>query len=119
MRESYRKVNKRVECMLTMEMFNKLKQTAKKYWITPTAFLRQSALAYIDNDPVKPKEVEQKLQKAIFLLSNIANNINQIAKNTNRRQKAKLFELTQAKKYLFELEEWLENILQNDNKIHE
>lgn len=43
----------------------------------------QLALAYTHKTYLVPKDTKDELQTLIFLLRNIANNINQIAKNSN------------------------------------
>ena len=87
MKEEYRPSKERIDCTLTKEEFRHIKAEAKAHGKNRTAFFRESALAYTKQKYLVPANIREKLEENIFLLKNIANNLNQIAKHANSKHK--------------------------------
>lgn len=62
------------------EPFQKL---AKKEGISPNALIFRFAQAYLDESYIVPKPLKKRLDEHNFLVRNVANNINQIARSSN------------------------------------
>jgi hypothetical protein len=95
---------KRVNCSFSSKEFRKLKSEAKKAGLSPTAFLKKSAFAYMQKEFLVPQEQGEKLNQAIYLLRQIGNNTNQIAAKANTLHKISILDLAKAKDVLNELE---------------
>lgn len=85
-RQSYKTRHKRVTVVYTADEFKKIEADAKSAQMSITALVRARSL---DAEPIiAPSPVEENEESAerqlIFLLRNIANNINQMAYHSNR-----------------------------------
>jgi len=120
MRQDYRKKVKNINCILTPAQYTLLTQQAKAIQMTPTATLRASALAYMKQNYLVPKNTEEQLSQLIFLLRNISNNINQIARKANYLQRISFADLGHAKTTIQQMEKWIIHIIKNpDNHAHQ
>jgi uncharacterized protein YceH (UPF0502 family) len=111
MREEYPKRKKRLNLTFDHSDFKKVQIHAEEIGVTPTAFLRDSALAYMDKERIPTKEVEQKFREFIFLLRNISSNLNQISRQANTVQKLSLKDFIQTKSLVNNLEDTAEDFI--------
>jgi hypothetical protein len=102
--QRYRKERKFVNCVLSQDEYAVLQERAKTDGQTPTAYLRKIAFAYMEQQPIWPKAIEIRLQELVRLLRNMATNLNQIARRTNRNTKLGFFDAFQARKTVLDLE---------------
>jgi predicted DNA binding CopG/RHH family protein len=105
MREEYSKRKKRFNLTFDLDQFQKIQKEAQAVGITPTAFLRESALAYMEKERIPTQEVEEKFRELIFLLRNMSGNLNQIARQANTVQKLSLNNFIQTKHLINHLED--------------
>jgi len=74
---------KELKITLDIKNYEKLKNEALKYKITPNKLIVKQALAYKNSNYLVPKNIDDDLKQLIFLFRNIANNINQATKHSN------------------------------------
>ena len=104
---------KRVNCSFNEQDFNKLIAFSKKSGRKPTAVLRETFFAYLGKEFILPEDLEKNLQKFIFQLRSIGNNLNQIARKTNKLKKAaNFFDLKKELARLHDLEESIYQYIQ-------
>jgi len=108
MREEYAKRKKLLSLTLDLSDFERIKEEANNVNTTPTAFLRDSVLAYLENCRLPTKATEQQFSELVFLLRNIANNLNQIARQANTVQKLTFGDFLNIKSTLNNLEDTAE-----------
>lgn len=110
--EHYRQSRKRVAIILSPAEAKKYEALAKKQGVRVGTVLRQLAEAGYNNTALLPPEVPKRIKEITHILRGIANNINQIARYSNRvkelRDEAGLL------KYLKRLENEVKNFI---NKI--
>ena len=89
-KEYYKKYNnekrkqlKDVHIYLTQEQYNYFEKVAEKEDLTVTSLIRAMALLQAEKIYYLPKEIQEKLNEFVFLIRNIANNVNQIARHSN------------------------------------
>jgi uncharacterized protein YceH (UPF0502 family) len=111
MREEYPKRKKRLNLTFDHSDFKKVQIHAEEIGVTPTAFLRDSALAYMDKERIPTQEVEQKFREFIFLLRNISSNLNQISRQANTVQKLSIKDFIQTKSLVSNLEDTAEDFI--------
>lgn len=116
MRTEYKKQRKRVDCILTNDEYKQLSKQARKHWLKVTSFLRESAFAYIDQKYLIPDDIQEKLEQNMFLLRNIANNINQIAKHTNTTHKLSILNAYKMKRLIHGLEDQIKKFITSPKK---
>jgi len=109
MREEYPKRKKRLNLTFDHPDFKKVQNHADEIGVTPTAFIRDSTLAYIDQERIPTQEVEQTFREFIFLLRNISSNLNQISRQANTLQKLSLKDFIQTKRLINDLENTAED----------
>ena len=110
----YRKERaKYVNCALSLDEYTVLQRRAKTDGCTPTAYLRKSAFAYLEQKQLFPKEIEVRLGDLVVLLRNMASNLNQIARRTNQTTKLGLFDALQARKTVLDLETAIKSFMAN------
>ncbi len=100
--KNYNKTKKRIIIRLVPEEYNYFKKIADQENIKITKLIKVMALAQIGKTFYQPKEIQKKLNEFIFLVRNIANNINQIARHSNRVKK--VFHENKILSYIKELE---------------
>ncbi|WP_020560815.1 plasmid mobilization protein [Thiofilum flexile] len=98
---------KRVSITLSNSEYSELEKRAKKENIKITTLVKNMALAYHQQAPLFSSEQLQEMQEMRFLFRNIANNINQIAHNSNMIKR-----LTDENGLLLEIKK-LEDIVMN------
>jgi hypothetical protein len=114
MAQVYRKKRtKYVNCALSLDEYDSLKECAEKSGRKPTKFLREAAFAYMGQHYLVPKNIDAKMANLVALLRNVAGNINQIARRTNRWQKLTVIDLLQARSLLSKQEEAIKEFLSN------
>lgn len=82
-RKDYDKKTKYVTVSIPISEYEELEKQAKKEGVKVSTLLKNMALAYMQTKTLTPKAIEDRLSEFIFLMRNIANNINQIARNSN------------------------------------
>ena len=89
-KEYYKKYNqqkrknlKDVHLYLTKEQYNYFEKVAEKEGLTVTSLIKAMALLQAEKTYYLPNEIQEKLTEFVFLIRNIANNVNQIAKYSN------------------------------------
>jgi|SaaInlStandDraft_7_1057024.scaffolds.fasta_scaffold145951_2 hypothetical protein len=100
--KDYDSKRKRVSISFTEKEYQELQNISKKFGDNPTTFLKNIYLSSKENEKILTKDTSDELKKLKFLIRNIANNINQIAKNNNII--GSLFNSKKANKKLIELE---------------
>ncbi len=78
-----RKKLKDVHIYLTPEEYDFFKQIADKEEIKVSKLIKTMALSQAGKSFYLPKEIQEKLTEFVFLVRNIANNVNQIARHSN------------------------------------
>lgn len=99
----YRQTVRRVTCTLRHETYEKLikRSSGRK----PAVFVRDAALAYLEQRYLVPADIERRLVTVTALIRNIAGNLNQIAAKTNTLQRVLLWDLKKARERVLELED--------------
>jgi rRNA-processing protein FCF1 len=82
-REEYKKKVKYINVAIPMPMYQELEKLAEVEDEKVATLIRNMALAHMKQKTMVPKTVETELKEFIFLMRNIANNINQIAHHSN------------------------------------
>ena len=89
-KEYYKKYNqekrknlKDVHIYLTKEQYSYFEKVAEKEGLTVTSLIKAMALLQAEKTYYLPKEIQEKLNEFVFLIRNIANNVNQIARHSN------------------------------------
>jgi len=78
---------KQIKVYFPIEDFERLKESSKSQNITMSEFLRNAVNTKIENAPVPKSKKVYKVTNPdlLFFISNIANNINQVAKKINSK----------------------------------
>ena len=108
---NYRKESAYFTCKVTKQDFARIKKRASLTGLKPTCFFKKSALAYLDQSFVVPADIKNNLQTVIFLMRNMTNNFNQIAKHSNRFQQICFPNILTANQTLLELEALIKNFV--------
>jgi len=82
-REDYKKKMKYVNVAVPVSMYEELEKLSELEDKKVSTLLRNMALAYMHQKTFVPKDIESELKEFIFLVRNVANNINQIAHHSN------------------------------------
>lgn len=82
-RKDYDKKTKYVTVSIPISEYEELEKQAKKEGVKVSTLIKNMALAYMQTKTLTPKAIEDRLSEFIFLMRNVANNINQIARNSN------------------------------------
>lgn len=82
-RKDYDKKTKYVTVSIPISEYEELEKQAKKEGVKVSTLLKNMALAYMQTKTLIPSSIEARLSEFIFLMRNVANNINQIARNSN------------------------------------
>ncbi|CAG37857.1 hypothetical protein [Desulfotalea psychrophila] len=81
--KEYRKEKKQVTLTLTLTEYNYFKTIADKEDIKVTSLIKAMALSQLGKTFYFPKEILKRIDEFIFIIRNIANNLNQIARHSN------------------------------------
>lgn len=73
----------RVNLTLNRAEYRKFASAAKKQGQKPTTYIKELALASLENQALIPSEIAKELEVLRFAVLNIANNVNQIAHHSN------------------------------------
>lgn len=85
-RKSYRQRTRRVSVSLTLAEYARLERAAAQFSERATTHLKRRAFAHLDAAFLVPPNLEERLQDLVFLVRNIATNINQMARHSNEIQ---------------------------------
>lgn len=116
---AYRKESKYFTCKLSQEEFKKIIQHADKTGFKPASFFKKSALAYLEQKFLVPQDTKIELQTLTFLIRNISNNLNQIAKHANQAQQLSFSHFFKAQQNVFELENLIKDFVKNPPLKHD
>lgn len=83
-RAKHRKTRKEVSVSLPISLHRELSSFAKKQNMSLARLMRESTDLQIRGAALKSQAVEEELKELRFLISNIANNVNQMARHSNR-----------------------------------
>lgn len=83
-RAKHRKTRKEVSVSLPISLHREFVGFAKKQNMSLAGLMRVSTDLQIRGNTLKSRTVEKELQELRFLISNIANNVNQMARHSNR-----------------------------------
>lgn len=81
--KQYRENVKRPRLTFSEEEFRQIEELAKSLELKPAVFLKRLVLSAMKGTTLQSEESLQDFQEIRFLLRNIANNLNQIAKHSN------------------------------------
>lgn len=113
MAEVYRKEHRYINCVLTLEEYDVLKERAVSIGRKPTVYLREAAFAYMQARYLVPSGVEEQLSTLIAELRKIGGNVNQLAKRANRIQKLTVWDAVLARERLNQLEDRVKAFIRN------
>lgn len=116
---AYRKKNKYFTCKVSRKEFNKITQHALKTGLKPTPFFKKSAFAYLEQKFLVPQDIKIDLETLIFLIRNISNNLNQIAKHANQAQQLSFSHFFKANQNVSDLENLIKNFVKNPPLKHD
>jgi hypothetical protein len=77
--KNYTKTNKRVSLVFDEKEYKKLLKLSEKYKNKPATFLKKIFTSFVKKEPILPPKLEEDIKGLTFLVSNIANNVNQMA----------------------------------------
>ncbi len=78
-----RKKLKDIHIYFTPEEYKFFEELSKKYEVKPSSLIKAMAISQANKTICLPKEMQEKLNEFVFLIRNIANNVNQIARHSN------------------------------------
>lgn len=82
-RKTYEKKVKYVTVSIPVTEYKELEKIAKKEKTKVSALVKNMTLAYMQTKTLVPSSIEERLNEFVFLMRNVANNINQIARISN------------------------------------
>ncbi len=85
-RQEYKKTHKKVTITLTNQEYKYFKALSKKEGIKQAELIRKLALSNSENIFIS-NDLKESMDSFVFLIRNIANNINQIARHSNTIKK--------------------------------
>lgn len=94
----------RVTCNLHPEQYFRLRDAAQKLHTRLAPFIREAALAYIDQRLMLPQSLDKHLRALIQEIRRVGTNLNQIAKRANTYQRLTHKDLKHAGKLVEDLE---------------
>jgi len=106
-KREYTQKHKNITVSLTLEEYEQFQKIAKNENTKVTTLFRNMAFAYMQQKTFVPFELKEDLTKVGLLIRNIANNVNQIAHNSNRikslvDENALLFEIKKLEDAVFD-----------------
>lgn len=106
-KREYAKTHKNITISVSLEQYEQFQKIAKNEDTKVTTLVRNMAVAYMQQKTLVPSELKGDLAKVGLLIRNIANNVNQIAHNSNRiksliDENALLFELKKLEDAVFD-----------------
>jgi hypothetical protein len=85
-RQQYNAQNKRISITVSNAEYEALSHTARQEHKKVTALVKDYAFASLAGSLAMPRHLQEELQQLGLLIRNIANNVNQIARHSNRVQ---------------------------------
>lgn len=82
-RKTYEKKVKYVTVSIAVAEYKELEKIAKKEKTKVSALVKNMTIAYMQTKTLVPSSIEERLNEFIFLMRNVTNNINQIARISN------------------------------------
>lgn len=82
-KKEYAKTHKNITISATLKEYEELEKKAKKENVKVTTLTRNMAFAYMQQKTFVPSDIGERLDDLRFLIRNVANNVNQIAHNSN------------------------------------
>lgn len=83
-RREYRRQKKRISITVSHAEYDALASAALQEQKKVTTLVREYALTSLADIPRMPREIRAELRELSLLVRNIANNVNQIARHSNR-----------------------------------
>ena len=117
-RMQYKQRVKRLTVTLSQEEFFQLEQSAREHGKGEklSAFLKEAGFAYLKQEYLVPKYLEDKLQELVLILRNMGNNFNQITRYTHKLRRATLVNLSRVEKILTKVEALIVDFVCNPKK---
>jgi hypothetical protein len=112
--KKWRKENKDIHIYFTPEEYKFFEELSKKYEIKTSPLIKTMAISQANKTLCLPKEMQEKLNEFVFLIRNIANNVNQIARHSNTVKT--LTDEHGLLSYLKQLEEAVKEYVKKENK---
>lgn len=109
----YRAAVKRINNTLTKAEYAIIKKRAERLHMKPTTCLKALALAYSEQRYLVPANVETKLEAVVALLRNVANNINQVARQANQMRRSDFQDYLVLKEEVLTLEDKIKRAIRN------
>lgn len=85
-REQYKTQNKRISITVSNAEYDALAHVARQENKKVTSLVKEYAFASLSGSLAMPQHVQEELHALSLLIRNIANNVNQIARHSNRVQ---------------------------------
>jgi len=85
--KNYQEKRKRVSASYSSDEFNRIDELSKALNTKPATIVRKLSLVALEGGHLQSTDKDEDTKELIFLLSNIANNLNQIARHSNRVRK--------------------------------
>jgi predicted RNA-binding Zn ribbon-like protein len=104
MREVYRPDRKQVTLTFTKQQHRSLQRAAEQSGRKLAPFIRETALASLENRFLVPKDLEQRLFGFTIQLRKIGTNINQLAHHANQKRHTVTEDLTEIRRVLTRME---------------
>lgn len=82
-KKEYAKTHKNIAVSVTLKEYEDLEKKAKKENVKVTTLTKNMAFAYMQQKTFVPSDIGERLDDLRFLIRNVANNVNQIAHNSN------------------------------------
>lgn len=82
-KREYAQKHKNMMISFTLEEYEEIKKLADNEDTKPTTFFKSKGFAYIRKKIFVPVDLKEDLKELKFLIRNVANNVNQIAHNSN------------------------------------
>jgi RNase H-fold protein (predicted Holliday junction resolvase) len=110
-RAKHRKTRKEVSVSLPISLHKEFSSFAKRQNMSLARLMRESTDLQIRGNTLKSRAVEEELKELRFLISNIANNVNQMARHSN--QIKQVTDENEVFQKLHELEQLVTNFTNN------
>lgn len=102
-----------VNCSLSKVEDEKLRRRAKRLGMPKATCLRELAFAYSETRYLVPTNIERKLEAVVFLMRNIASNINQLAARANRNKQTNYSDYLKLKEIVLSIEDRIKQATHN------
>lgn len=113
MNDVYRKDHPSLNVTLTKSEYRRLRKEAKVSGRKCTAFFREAAFAYLNQEYLVPERLDEALYALTYQLTAMGNNLNQIAKHVNTQRRASPEDLSAARSLLEHAEDLIDSFVRN------